>query len=138
MESLGIEAAQMEHLNNVEQVVSDNNKFKLKLAKKLGATHSINSTDKNFKSEILNLCNKNGMKTCAVVNVIESSIARISDLVLPIHAGPEIGVASTKAFLGQMLVLYILCLKISSHKIKPFKLHNLIELIISMVAWGYP
>ena len=32
---------------------------------------------------------------------------------LPIHAGPEIGVASTKAFLGQMLVLYLLSLKIS-------------------------
>ena len=31
---------------------------------------------------------------------------------LPIHAGPEIGVASTKAFMGQMIVLYILCLKI--------------------------
>jgi len=39
-------------------------------------------------------------------------IARDSKLVLPIHCGPEIGVASTKAFLGQMLVLYILCLKI--------------------------
>ena len=37
-----------------------------------------------------------------------------SDWVLPIHAGPEIGVASTKAFLGQLIVLYILCLKISS------------------------
>jgi len=34
--------------------------------------------------------------------------------VLPIHAGPEIGVASTKAFTGQMLVLYILCLKIGA------------------------
>ena len=47
------------------------------------------------------------MKTCAVVNVIESSIARDSNFVLPIHCGPEIGVASTKAFLGQILVLYI-------------------------------
>jgi len=61
----------------------------------------------------LDICNKNKMKTCSVVNVIESSIARDSKFVLPIHCGPEIGVASTKAFLGQMLVLYILCLKIS-------------------------
>ena len=62
----------------------------------------------------LDLCSKNKMKTCAVVNVIESSIARDSNFVLPIHCGPEIGVASTKAFLGQILVLYILSLKLSS------------------------
>ena len=61
----------------------------------------------------LDLCNKNEMKTCSVVNVIESSIARDSKFVLPIHCGPEIGVASTKAFLGQMLVLYIFTLKIA-------------------------
>ena len=59
----------------------------------------------------LDLCNKNKMKTCAVVNVIESSIARDSEFVLPIHCGTEIGVASTKAFLGQILILYILALK---------------------------
>ena len=61
----------------------------------------------------LDLCNKNNMKTCSVVNVVESSIARESKFVLPTHCGPEIGVASTKAFLGQMLVLYILCLQLS-------------------------
>ena len=61
----------------------------------------------------LDICKKNNVKTCSVVNVVESTIARNSDWVLPIHAGPEIGVASTKAFLGQMLVLYILCLKIA-------------------------
>ena len=48
------------------------------------------------------------MKTCAIVNVIESSIARDANFVLPIHCGPEIGVASTNAFLSQMLILYIL------------------------------
>ena len=62
----------------------------------------------------LDLCNKNNMKTCAVVNVIESSIARDSNFVLPIHCGTEIGVASTKAFLGQILILYILSLKLGS------------------------
>ena len=61
----------------------------------------------------LDICKKNKMKTCSIVNVVESSIARDSNLVLPIHCGPEIGVASTKAFLGQMLVLYMLCLKLS-------------------------
>ena len=58
----------------------------------------------------LEKCKKNNVKTCGIVNVVESSIARLADFVLPIHAGPEIGVASTKAFLGQMLVLYLLIL----------------------------
>ena len=61
----------------------------------------------------LDLCNKNKMKTACIVNVIESSIARDSNFILPIHCGPEIGVASTKAFLGQLLVLYIMALKLS-------------------------
>ena len=61
----------------------------------------------------LDICKKNSVKTCSIVNVVESTIARNADWVLPIHAGPEVGVASTKAFLGQLLVLYILSLKIS-------------------------
>ncbi len=61
----------------------------------------------------LDLCKQNSVKTCAVVNVVESSIARDSDFVLPIHCGTEIGVASTKAFLGQILILYILALKLA-------------------------
>ncbi len=60
----------------------------------------------------LDICNKNNMKTCSVVNVVESSIARDSKFVLPIHCGTEIGVASTKAFSGQILILYILSLKL--------------------------
>ncbi len=64
----------------------------------------------------LEICKKNKVKTCSVVNVVESTIARNSDWVLPIHAGPEIGVASTKAFLGQLIVMYILCLKLSSER----------------------
>ena len=61
----------------------------------------------------LDLCNKNKMKTACIVNVIESSIARDSNFILPIHCGPEIGVASTKAFLGQLFVLYIMALKLA-------------------------
>ena len=82
----------------------------------------------------LDLCKKNQVKTCAIVNVIESSIARDADLVLPIHCGPEIGVASTKAFLGQMLVLYLLCIKVSyeqksiSKKIYKKKIKDLLSL----------
>ena len=61
----------------------------------------------------LDLCKKNNVKTCSIINVVESTIARNSDWVLPIHVGAEIGVASTKAFLGQLIVLYILCLKLA-------------------------
>ncbi|MEO0677951.1 MAG: glutamine--fructose-6-phosphate transaminase (isomerizing) [Pseudomonadota bacterium] len=50
-------------------------------------------------------------KIAAVVNVTTSTIARESDLILPIHAGPEIGVASTKAFTCQLTVLALMALK---------------------------
>ena len=80
----------------------------------------------------LDLCNKNNMKTCSVVNVVESSMARESKFVLPIHCGPEIGVASTKAFLGQMLVLYILCLKLAQLR-KDIKKETYLEKIKSLL-----
>jgi len=51
-----------------------------------------------------------GQHTLAVVNVAESSMAREADAVLLTHAGPEIGVASTKAFTTQMTVLAALTL----------------------------
>ncbi len=47
----------------------------------------------------------------SVINVPTSSIARESDVALPIHAGPEIGVASTKAFTAQLQVLALLALQ---------------------------
>jgi len=80
----------------------------------------------------LDLCNKNNMKTCSVVNVVESSMARESKFVLPIHCGPEIGVASTKTFLGQMLVLYILCLKLAQLR-KDIKKETYLEKIKSLL-----
>ncbi len=51
---------------------------------------------------------RRGGQTAAIVNVIGSSIARCVDRVLYTHAGPEIGVASTKAFTTQMVALYLL------------------------------
>ena len=50
-------------------------------------------------------CKENGQKIAVVVNVPTSSMAREADLLLPTHAGPEIGVASTKAFVCQLAVL---------------------------------
>ncbi|MBF0141939.1 MAG: glutamine--fructose-6-phosphate transaminase (isomerizing) [Magnetococcales bacterium] len=51
-----------------------------------------------------------GQKVVAIVNVAESSIARAADVVLLTQAGPEIGVASTKAFTTQLVVLAVLAL----------------------------
>jgi glucosamine--fructose-6-phosphate aminotransferase (isomerizing) len=53
----------------------------------------------------LRYCMARGMKTAAVVNATESTMAREVDVVWPIHCGPEIGVASTKAFTAQVSVL---------------------------------
>lgn len=53
----------------------------------------------------LRYCKDAGLKTAAVVNVPTSTIAREVDLVLPTLAGPEIGVASTKAFTAQLCAL---------------------------------
>lgn len=52
----------------------------------------------------LRYCKENGLKIGAIVNVQESTIARESDVVFPTLAGPEIGVASTKAFTSQLAV----------------------------------
>ncbi len=59
----------------------------------------------------LRYCDGKADRILSVVNVPESSIARESDLVLPIHAGIEVGVASTKAFTCQLTVLFMLALK---------------------------
>jgi len=59
----------------------------------------------------LRYCDGRAGRLLSVVNAEESSIARESQLALPIHAGTEIGVASTKAFTCQLVVLLLLALK---------------------------
>lgn len=56
---------------------------------------------------------KRGARIVSVCNVIGSSLARESDGVLYTHAGPEIGVASTKAYTAQLAMFYLLALKLS-------------------------
>ncbi|MBT5414939.1 MAG: glutamine--fructose-6-phosphate transaminase (isomerizing) [Rhodospirillaceae bacterium] len=57
-----------------------------------------------------------GQKIVSVVNVPESTIARESDIVLPTLAGPEIGVASTKAFTTQLTVLACLAIHMAARR----------------------
>ncbi len=64
--------------------------------------------------EALKLCKQQGQRILSIVNVPDSSIARESDVVLQTLAGPEIGVASTKAFTTQLVVLA--CLAITAAK----------------------
>ncbi len=59
---------------------------------------------------------KNKLKTLSIVNVIDSSISRMSDEHILTLAGPEIGVASTKAFSTQLLTLLILAIIIGKNK----------------------
>ena len=54
---------------------------------------------------------RKGAMTLAICNVVESSLAREADHVIYTHAGPEIGVASTKAFTTQLVILFILALR---------------------------
>lgn len=61
----------------------------------------------------LRYCKSQGQIILSVVNVTESSIARDSDIVMPTYAGPEIGVASTKAFTCQLTALAALVIAIA-------------------------
>ncbi len=58
----------------------------------------------------LRYCKEHGLTTAALVNVMTSTMAREADIALPIKAGPEIGVASTKAFTSQLTALAALSL----------------------------
>ena len=59
---------------------------------------------------------ENGALVLGVVNVVGSTIARETDAGVYIHAGPEIGVASTKAFTGQVTVLTLMAIKLAQEK----------------------
>lgn len=64
----------------------------------------------------LRLAKSHGVKTLAIVNVAGSTIAREADIVLHTYAGPEIAVASTKAYSVQTGVLYLLAIRIALEK----------------------
>ncbi|MFH1830869.1 MAG: glutamine--fructose-6-phosphate transaminase (isomerizing) [Pseudomonadota bacterium] len=65
------------------------------------------------------MARKQGAKVLAICNVVASSVARAADATIYTHAGPEIGVASTKAFVAQLAAIYLFALNLASrlHKI---------------------
>ena len=77
----------------------------------------------------LNYCKKKKQNILSIVNVTQSTIANLSDVILKTMAGTEIGVASTKAFTAQVSLLYLLAIEIAKkkNKITIDKYHELIE-----------
>ena len=74
---------------------------------------------------------KMGVKTLAIVNVVGSSIAREADYVLYTFAGPEISVATTKAFSAQLMVCYLFAIELAKVK-GSINLHKYVELLNEM------
>ena len=77
-----------------------------------------------------------GAGTLAICNVVDSSIARKSDMVVYTHAGPEISVASTKAFTTQLTALYLLALHLGQRRgvLDRDRSRKLIEDIVTLPA----
>ena len=65
--------------------------------------------------EAIKLAKERGAFVYGICNVVDSSIARITDAGSYTHAGPEIGVASTKAFTAQLTILSLIALKLGKH-----------------------
>ncbi len=64
----------------------------------------------------LRLAKDSGVKTLGIVNVVGSSIAREADYVMYTYAGPEISVATTKAYSAQLITIYMLAIRLAEEK----------------------
>ncbi len=75
--------------------------------------------------EAMRKAKKLGMRVLAITNVLGSTATRVADHVIYTRAGPEIGVAATKTFIAQLIVLYLIAAKISS--LPPTEIEELLE-----------
>ena len=90
----------------VEADIASEFRYRAPAMPKDGAALFISQSGETFDTlAALRYCREAGQKIIAIVNQPESTIAREADIVLPTLAGPEIGVASTKAFTTQLAVL---------------------------------
>ena len=82
----------------------------------------------------LRLCRERGMRTLAIVNVVGSSIAREADAVMYTWAGPEISVATTKAYSTQLAAIYLIATKLAAVRgqISPEREQQLIEDMLAL------
>lgn len=84
----------------------------------IGITQSGETAD---TLEALRKAKRLGAKTVAITNVLGSSVTRIVDHVLYTRAGPEISVCATKTFIAQLIVLYLMALKLSKMPINEIR-----------------
>jgi glutamine---fructose-6-phosphate transaminase (isomerizing) len=82
----------------------------------------------------LRYCKDQGLTTAALVNVHTSTMAREADIMWPTHAGPEIGVASTKAFTAQLAALLslVICAAVQRHKIDVTEAARLVQVLFEV------
>ena len=78
-----------------------------------------------------------GAKSLAICNAVGSSIARDADCVFYTHAGPEIGVASTKAFTTQLVALYLIALYLGQHldKLSRVEVRQRLNELVRLPTW---
>ncbi len=79
------------------------------------------------------LLKNQGVKTLAITNVCHSSLAKLCDVCLPVFAGAEIAVASTKAYVAQILVLYILAKYLANSEYDLKDIEHLADDAIKMI-----
>jgi glucosamine--fructose-6-phosphate aminotransferase (isomerizing) len=99
-----------------------NAKLRLKRALVIGVSQSGEGTDIN---EVLESAKASGAFTLAITNESGSTMARIADETLQIHAGRERSVAATKTFTGQMLHFYLLASAIGDKRLEHYKIPEL-------------
>jgi len=103
----------LEYFTNIHADVEISSEFRYKhfIADPDSLVISITQSGETADTLIaLKKAKQKGLNTFSLCNVVGSSIARESDAVFYIHAGPEIGVASTKAFTAQLLSLYLVAI----------------------------
>ena len=136
----------IEQITNLSVSIDFGSEFRYKKnfidSKTLGIVISQSGETMDTLESLKKFKQKNIITAC-IVNVLTSSISRLSDYILPTLAGPEIGVASTKAFTSQLSVLALLALFIEHKKVGQnktqykkeflslFNLHKSIEKILS-------
>ena len=78
-----------------------------------------------------------GARTLAICNAVGSSIARDADCVFYTHAGPEIGVASTKAFTTQIVALYLIALYLAQHlgRLNRVEVRHRLNELVRLPTW---
>lgn len=122
----------LEYFTNMHTDVEISSEFRYKhfIAEQGSLVISITQSGETADTLVaLKKAKQKGLNTFSLCNVVGSSIARASDSVFYIHAGPEIGVASTKAYIAQLFSLYLISIFLGVLKkiIKPDLKNNLIK-----------